>query len=1154
MRTLTNIFKFLALSAIATALLAACKNEAMVSDLPGRIVFSADGQNISKGTLVNDDAAFADAFAYGFGVSVYKVKDNAVYEGMENVTAKLSSFHTQQGKNVWETDNVVLWQYGAKLAFYAWAPAVCAARTVPQVDAAAGEMTFSYTVPATVASQTDIMCGFYSGAPYSGDSLEKTSLANLTFTHPLTAVRFVVKGSAEGLTINSIAIHNVFASGTCTATSGSYSWVGAGNASFVENIQTTPSADGAQIGSCFILVPQLFASESGAEIQINVTGQAGPARTLSFSLDGKEWKQGYTTTYGVDLVRGAVMELSTVAKWVDDVNTIHLKDAIDLSEPRGTANSYIVPPMEGYYKFPAVKGNSTESVGAVKSVKVLWETGNTSSVPQTGQVVGNASFFDGYVYLLSSGALPGNAVIAAYSGEEGTGDILWSWHIWKAESPEDSADPVPEMDRNLGALAVSAEGLTYQWGRKDPFLGTGMASTGTFYEDATTTTVLRSIQTPATAYNLSGMDWLSTPDDGLWMAAKTIYDPCPAGYTVSSAFFNPIPANRAAKNAVRCQKLTQYEYHFMVEEAGGELLYLLADEQSQPVHISSYKQIEGSNEKEAVGYSVQYSIDGGTTWAPFDGDLVTLGAESNLRGLLASGNAGHTETTAVDVFSGPRQNIVNSKYFWSASEEPLADNVDLSKIMSSTGETVDATTANCYVVQKPGTYKFPCVYGNSVQGGIRTHAGYNTESGTLKTFLASDGGAMSCPEILKDISAAHYKATVLWQDAWEKNVAAGEAQAQGLITSVSVSGNNDDWPDCPFITFTTANRNNLVEGNAVIALYDDTDNDGVLDSNENVLWSWHIWVCQRTVGKGRDVWRFDSNSHTYLMPMNLGLCQGIDCKFTETHPSVKLRFVQDDSEESAVITLSRPDVSNPAYPGLTYYQWGRKDPFPPVVNKAGINVAKTVYDIDGNVKSFVTEAWDSNVISNGISHPFTFCLSDKMDQTYLNLWSLDNSSSSQDGDSIYAADKVETKKTVYDPCPPGYKMPDMWLLAGLKTQSQLQTRKYCIWFGQYGFAFGDSDSSVDYNLFIPFVSAIGADGTFAGYMNDRAYVWTGTPGGPDGYASKGTYGGRYVLFVKGGTETWSPNNGVFLKSDFRNRGFAVRPAEAFNHDNHGGQY
>lgn len=155
----------------------------------------------------------------------------------------------------------------------------------------------------------------------------------------------------------------------------------------------------------------------------------------------------------------------------------------------------------------------------------------------------------------------GNAVIAAKDAE---GTILWSWHIWLTDQPKgqeyyNNAGTV--MDRNLGATSASpgdvgALGLLYQWGRKDPFLGSSSISSLTRAESTiswpdyiafsqVSCTINWSIANPTTYLFGSSYDWLymddlsepdpSKYDNDRWttsIKAKSIYDPCPQGWRI----------------------------------------------------------------------------------------------------------------------------------------------------------------------------------------------------------------------------------------------------------------------------------------------------------------------------------------------------------------------------------------------------------------------------------------------------------------------------------------------------------------------------------------------------------------------------------------------------------------------------------------------
>ena len=233
----------------------------------------------------------------------------------------------------------------------------------------------------------------------------------------------------------------------------------------------------------------------------------------------------------------------------------------DLSNS-GRANCYIVS-EEGSYKFPTVKGNSSESVGAVKSVEVLWESFGTSTAPEVGDLIKSVSYSDGYITFQTADTFKeGNAVIAARNA---SGTILWSWHIWLTDQPGKCVyanNAGTMMDRNLGATSatpgdVGALGLLYQWGRKDPFLGSSSISSSVEAKSTITWpsavsssssrgTVAYATEHPTTfvTSNINNYDWYysgsSSTDNTRWQSTKTIYDPCPAGWRVPDGASNGV--------------------------------------------------------------------------------------------------------------------------------------------------------------------------------------------------------------------------------------------------------------------------------------------------------------------------------------------------------------------------------------------------------------------------------------------------------------------------------------------------------------------------------------------------------------------------------------------------------------------------------------
>ena len=243
---------------------------------------------------------------------------------------------------------------------------------------------------------------------------------------------------------------------------------------------------------------------------------------------------------------------------------LSVETATDLSS-FASANCYIVS-CGGLYKFKTVKGNSSESVGNVALTEVLWETFGTSEAPECRDLIDAFCYRDGYIAFQTADTFKeGNAVIAA---KDANGKILWSWHIWLTDQPKEQVyynNAGTMMDRNLGATSatpgdVSALGLLYQWGRKDPFLGSSSISSSTLAKstiawpsyvssNSTRGKIEYAIENPTTfiSSNSYNSDWYYTgsesTDNTRWTTSespKSIYDPCPAGWRVPDGGSNRV--------------------------------------------------------------------------------------------------------------------------------------------------------------------------------------------------------------------------------------------------------------------------------------------------------------------------------------------------------------------------------------------------------------------------------------------------------------------------------------------------------------------------------------------------------------------------------------------------------------------------------------
>ncbi len=207
----------------------------------------------------------------------------------------------------------------------------------------------------------------------------------------------------------------------------------------------------------------------------------------------------------------------------------------------GTANCYLIQGA-GNYKFRSVIGNSDATVGNVKSVEVLWESFGTDEMPNVGDLIVSVDYKDGYIrFKTPENFRDGNAVIAAKNSK---GTILWSWHIWCAEEGWQEQvyynDAGTMMDRNLGATSatpgdVGALGLIYQWGRKDPFVGSYSAYSS-ILSKATSMWEVSSQKVDVRVADKNPMAFYSNLQLDLtgveWKVEKTLRDPCPYGWRV----------------------------------------------------------------------------------------------------------------------------------------------------------------------------------------------------------------------------------------------------------------------------------------------------------------------------------------------------------------------------------------------------------------------------------------------------------------------------------------------------------------------------------------------------------------------------------------------------------------------------------------------
>lgn len=270
-----------------------------------------------------------------------------------------------------------------------------------------------------------------------------------------------------------------------------------------------------------------------------------------------------------NVIYGQVKNFTTSKdKYEEAEKDLSLTSATDLSASE-TANCYIVS-TKGLYKIRTVKGNDkNQTLTTASSACIVWESFGTDVKPQKCDLISSVCYKSGYLIFETANTFKeGNAVIAV---KDKSGKILWSWHIWLTDQPRKHVyrnNAGTMMDRNLGATSatkgdVGALGLLYQWGRKDPFLGSSSInedieakSTITWPSEVDSNssngTIEYATAHPSTFISCSyyysdygNYDWYytgsSSTDNTRWTTSqKSIYDPCPSGWRVPNGGSNGI--------------------------------------------------------------------------------------------------------------------------------------------------------------------------------------------------------------------------------------------------------------------------------------------------------------------------------------------------------------------------------------------------------------------------------------------------------------------------------------------------------------------------------------------------------------------------------------------------------------------------------------
>ncbi len=663
----------------------------------------------------------------------------------------------------------------------------------------------------------------------------------------------------------------------------------------------------------------------------------------------------------------------------------------------------------------------------------------------------------------------GNVIIAAYDTKGG--DILWTWHIWVTDRPLDQgySNGYTFMDRYLGATFASDNlddirthlltskgeevGFYYQWGRKDPMIAGFTTVNGDKVDIATT--IKENIKTFYGAGDIGRTGWHTAEagisDGVLWgyrenqNLVKTIYDPCPPGYRVPEhiSWSKGDFMSRKSTSAVSTVKSYLTSSSFTSDghrrnDVTGSIFYGYT-------HNGTDVGCSSTNYYCAGGY---YNLDNKYIWYPGTGWISAHRA--TVGGKIVPFT---TETNSYAANNAASFNAVLNGYDVEA-ELDMADACPVRCVSENVTRIVknlsDVQTANCYIVSSAGDYKFKAdVRGNGaskVSVGGRTSSVFD-ESNTIPHSSISFYTVLWWQGDLSGASNNNTKGT----DCPIKFINTGRYLPASPARTTGFTDNDLGVIDDEGYLHFTIENGTYSHGNAIIAAF---------NSQKQILWSWHIWLTDAPEIIKIGPRTFTENggrtyTHTYYsMDRNLGAT-----------------YAPSESELSAKELSGTDTQKNAKRLGSYgfYYQWGRKDPFP---GPSGVKTVGSAYssstwymrNISGNFgwvsRNSLIDATAARTREAVIQSPTTFNhnsysvigseLFRQGGVRYTNWHTTDWTAAGVDmyqfmamwgcsSSSENSAYDPRMTKTINDPCPPGYYIPDHYFFAtaGLGTTGML---------------------------------------------------------------------------------------------------------------------
>lgn len=480
---------------------------------------------------------------------------------------------------------------------------------------------------------------------------------------------------------------------------------------------------------------------------------------------------------------------------------------------------------------------------------------------------------------------------------------------------------------------------------------------------------------------------------------------------------------------------------------------------SQPYGITSYRQAPDGTQQAVAWKVIGYDAnnDGTFSMAEKPDWLTSLSKTEGNGGTAAEqGTATLKKAALIDLLKQRNDGLKNATALGSSSAP-----YDL----STEGGSVNRSTANSYVISAPGHYRIPLVYGNAIENGATNANAYISHAATgnsnvLYNFQDHAGHAIDDPWIEKTNGGANSGvdgAEVVWADA------------ANLVHSPSITHVGGEG----FLDFEVTAAD-IQSGNAVVAV----------KKGGTTVWSWHLWFAPKDALDKIPVTNYQGKVYNFTKE-TLGWKPTQWSGSTYDKPrTVKVKVEQtvanSGTKQAAVINITQ-NPGNVRKGATTRYQFGRKDAFPGV-------------DALAANSHFTKDAGDNMSIMNGIQHPDKFYThaggsSWQNNYSYYNLWSADNTTTGHNDNPVV--------KTVYDPCPVGFKMPASNAFTGFTTDGGNNgtmnvdgTGNSLTYDNNSGHNFWTSSSKTA-TIYFPISGYHGYSGWQ--YNDDRGYYWLAVP-------------------------------------------------------------